>query len=79
MGMVSHLSDSMGLHVADIALLVAPFDPSGGGDSGADQHEAVHTLGILEGVTEQDVAAHSNADADVFHHGKVIQHLRYLQ
>ena len=61
--------------MVDVPLLVSPLDPPARLARGVDQDEAVHPLGVLEGVAEEDVAPQAHAQADELDHGKVVQNV----
>jgi hypothetical protein len=69
------LGDSVLPQVVYVPLLVTPFNPSRSLAGGVDQDEAVDALGVLQSVAQKDVGTHTDAQADIFYHGEVVEHL----
>ena len=71
-GLKLYLGDAVLPEVVDVPLLVAPLDPAGRGDERVDEDEGVEALGVLQGVPDEHVGAQADAEADVAHHGEVV-------
>ena len=76
---MTHLSDTMSPHVANVSFLVAPLDPARSVDRRWNQHQTVDSLRVFQGVSQKDVTSHSNTDTDVFYDSQVVQNLGNLE
>lgn len=58
------LRDAIGLHLANISLLISPLYPPRLCCAGIHQHQAVHPLWVEEGMSDEDVGAKSYSNTN---------------